>query len=114
MACILLIAGYLYSARNTMKRCTTLIGCWLIACPLLTQAYPIAGLAPDRRPEGAPVMSAPAETTPTEARMVQGIPQPVPESISRWIKDQGGWFTPFSHPGMPGRYDLRGWHDGKH
>jgi len=44
-------------------------------------------------------------------RLLHGIKPPIPESIQRWAKDQGGWFNPFVYPGMTGRYDLRGWHE---
>ena len=27
-----------------------------------------------------------------------------------FLEDQGNWYTPFNHPGMTGRYDIRGWH----
>ncbi len=39
-----------------------------------------------------------------------------PASLVRMKGSQGEWYTPFSRPGMPGPYDLRGWHrpaDGK-
>lgn len=42
---------------------------------------------------------------------LQGVSEPVPESIQRWVIDQGGWFNPFFHPGMVGCYDLRGFHE---
>jgi hypothetical protein len=40
---------------------------------------------------------------------LHGVDKPVPASLA-WLKDQGAWYTPFNHPGMPGPYDLRGWH----
>jgi len=40
---------------------------------------------------------------------LHGVDKPVPASLA-WLKDQGAWYTPFNHPGMPGSYDLRGWH----
>ena len=37
--------------------------------------------------------------------------QPAPPgSIVKFLADQGAWYTPFTHPGMPGYYDLRGMH----
>lgn len=74
-------------------------------------AYPVAGLAPDRRPEGVPIQDAPEGGARMESLLLRGISKPIPESIQRWIKDQGGWFTPFSRPGMPSPYDVRGLHE---
>ena len=67
----------------------------------------IAGLAPAARPADAPRISA----TPTldRSRALHGIAEPVPPSL-RFLDQQGGWFNPFTHPGMTPPYDLRGWH----
>ena len=54
-------------------------------------SYPIAGTQPSHRPQGAPVI------------------QPYPYSL-QFLEDQGNWHTPFTHPGMHGRYDIRGWY----
>jgi hypothetical protein len=40
---------------------------------------------------------------------LHGVSSPFPESL-KFLNDQGRWFTPFTHPGMTGPYDLRGWH----
>lgn len=69
-------------------------------------AYPVAGTAPHQRPAGAPGVTA----TVPEPNAMHGVTQPVPESIDRFMKDQGNWHTPFTRPGMPGPYDIRGWH----
>ncbi|MBK8524567.1 MAG: hypothetical protein IPL58_10920 [Betaproteobacteria bacterium] len=50
-------------------------------------------------------MSPPLDTT----RALHGITTPPPASLS-FLDDQGGWYTPFSEPGMPAPYDLRNWH----
>jgi len=55
--------------------------------------------------------------TPDETAL-HGIVPPAPDSL-RFLRDQGNWYTPFSRPGMPGLYDIRGWHSnppaaGKH
>ena len=90
-----------------MRFSALLTGGLLQLLSVVALAYPVAGSMPDRRPEGAPVMSLPerAVTSP------RGVGAPVPESIQRWIIDQGGWFNPFFYPGMAGRYDLRGLHE---
>jgi hypothetical protein len=46
------------------------------------------------------------------AQALTGISQPFPYSL-RFLEDQGNWYTPFNRPGMPGRYDIRGWHQGR-
>lgn len=74
----------------------------------------VAGLEPYQRPVGAPVVTS---TTP-DANALHGVIKPVPDSIEKFMKDQGNWHTPFTQPGMPGPYDIRGWHSkppsGKH
>ena len=90
------------------------IACFLISQTAWGGAYPVAGLTPDRRPVGAPVISKVADTAHIEQRLLRGVDKPVPESIQGWVGDQGGWFNPFAYPGMPGRYDLRGWHSNSH
>lgn len=70
----------------------------------------VAGTSPDRRPEAAPVLDT-ARADQIRAREAQhGIEEPVPDSVTKVIESQGAWHTPFSHPGMPQPYDLRGWH----
>lgn len=70
----------------------------------------IAGLAPYERPQGAPVLLEPLPEATRAQWATHGISEPVPPSILAFVKDQGAWYTPFSHPGMTGRYDMRGWH----
>jgi hypothetical protein len=69
--------------------------------------YPVAGLAPYQRPVNAPVLMASPVLDAKKA--LYGVSSPIPDSL-KFLKDQGGWFTPFTHPGMTGPYDLRGWH----
>jgi hypothetical protein len=82
----------------------------LVALASLSEAalaYPVAGLEPDHRPAGAPVVTtAPAPGPGT----LHGVIPPVPESVSKFLHDQGNWYTPFTRPGMPVPYDIRGWH----
>jgi len=70
-------------------------------------AYPIAGLAPQQRPVGAPV---PTRAAPLSDTALTGIAPPLPASIARTAQGQGAWYTPFILPGMTHDYDLRGWH----
>lgn len=69
--------------------------------------HPIAGLAPHQRPANAPrlVTDIPQD----RAHALHGVTQPIPASL-KFLDNQGDWFNPFTHPGMTGPYDLRGWH----
>jgi len=76
-------------------------------------AYPVAGLAPYERPAGAPVIKAFERSETWRAQALRGVSQPPPESVLRFLDSQGAWYTPFTHAGMPGYYDLRGLHEAK-
>ena len=69
----------------------------------------IAGVHPDRRPEGAPVLKEYRKDAAWYERALHGIAEPYPYSL-RFLEDQGAWYTPFIHPGMLPPYDIRGWH----
>lgn len=69
----------------------------------------IAGTAPNARPRKAPVIKKIAKDDAWWERAHHGITKPYPESL-KFLDDQGGWFTPFIHPGMGSVYDLRNWH----
>lgn len=69
----------------------------------------IAGLAPDHRPEQAPVITEMVKPPGWYAAALHGVSQPYPNSL-KFLEDQGAWWTPFIHPGMTGPYDIRGWH----
>ena len=70
---------------------------------------PIAGTHPSQRPEGAPVITTVDRPGSWYTEALRGISQPYPHSLS-FLEDQGNWHTPFNRPGMPGRYDIRGWY----
>lgn len=71
--------------------------------------FPIAGTAPHARPEGAPQITNDARSPEWMQQALFGISEPFPNSLL-FLFDQGNWYTPFNRPGMPGIYDLRGWH----
>jgi len=71
--------------------------------------YPLAGLTPDQRPPGAPTIGEVDHRGAWYVTALHGVTRPYPNSL-RFLEDQGNWYTPFAHPGMPGRYDIRGWH----
>ena len=65
------------------------------------------GLAPNMRPAEAPTITT---ATAPGADAWHGISKPTPASVDQFMRDQGNWYTPFTVPGMPGPYDIRGWH----
>lgn len=71
--------------------------------------YPIAGLAPDVRPAGAPRVEAYVKDGAWYRQALHGVQPPYPASL-RFLEDQGAWHTPFTVPGMTGPYDIRNWH----
>jgi hypothetical protein len=70
---------------------------------------PIAGTEPSRRPLSAPAIETLHRPDGWHREALAGISEPHPPGL-RFLQDQGNWYTPFDRPGMPGRYDLRGWH----
>lgn len=84
----------------------------LVGFSLAASAEPraVGGITPDRRPEGLPVVSGAGSNPVGSADALHGVAVPPPASIGQWLDDQGSWFTPFSHPGMTGPYDIRKWH----
>jgi len=71
--------------------------------------YPIAGLKPWARPEGAPVIEWVHHDQKWYRQALTGISKPWPRSLY-FLDNQGNWYTPFNHPGMLPPYDIRGWH----
>ena len=71
--------------------------------------YPVAGVQPDRRPEGAPRITGIDRNQDWYAHALRGVSQPYPKSLY-FLEHQGNWYTPFNRPGMPGVYDIRGLH----
>lgn len=79
----------------------------LVAGAHAQTAYPVAGLTPDRRPEGAPVVKEFRKDQKWFENFYRGIDKPYPPHIDE--TSQGGWHTPFNRPGMTAPYDLRRW-----
>lgn len=69
----------------------------------------IAGLAPDRRPAAVPHIVAVRKSSAWYERALHGISKPYPPSL-QFLDDVGMWHFFFGNPGMPGPYDIRGWH----
>ena len=76
---------------------------------LAGDAYPIAGINPSERPLGAPVIQSVQRDMSWYQTALTGVSQPYPNSLL-FLENQGNWYTPFNRPGMPGRYDIRGWY----
>jgi len=70
---------------------------------------PVAGVNPDQRPAGAPVISEFRMERAWYDKAITGLQAPFPASFS-FLDYQGNWYTPFNQPGMVDRYDIRGWH----
>lgn len=71
--------------------------------------YPIAGVKPNARPDGAPVIQKAEHDKEWFERAMTGVEKPYPKSLD-FIINQGNWYTPFAIPGMHSPYDIRGWH----
>jgi hypothetical protein len=98
--------------KRRYNRAALVLGALVLALGAAIPAraeFPMAGVDPSQRPQGAPRISEVVRGPDWYARALTGISQPYPASL-RFLEDQGNWYTPFIHPGMPGRYDLRGWH----
>jgi len=76
---------------------------------LAAEPYPVAGLAPHERPKDASVIRTFEATPDWRKKSLTGVAEPHPAGLD-FLNSQGAWYTPFTHPGMPGPYDLRGWH----
>ena len=90
------------------------IGTWVVTgvvsvVAVSVTANPVAGVNPAQRPDGAPVITSVDHDGQWYQNALTGVQQPYPSSL-RFLEDQGNWHTPFNRPGMPGRYDVRGWY----
>ena len=79
----------------------------LLAFASVSWAYPISGVSPDQRPEGAPVIDEVSHPEGWREEALSGVSEPYPASLG-FLADQGHWYTPFNRPNMPGPYDIRG------
>jgi len=75
--------------------------------------YPIAGAMPEQRPSGAPVLKRVMKNDAWYQNALKGIEYPQTEGSVRLFNlllQQGNWYSPFVHPGMVGKYDIRNMH----
>ena len=92
-----------------MTKFTVLLGLLVSGASALAEPAPfIAGLVPDSRPVGAPVITVFEQTPTWWERAHRGIDPP--RNGVDFLKYQGAWYTPFIHPNSTGRYDIRGLH----
>lgn len=99
--------------RKSCRKPASIIGVTiLLSLPAAVAAEPsfIAGVDPSQRPAGAPAISVFHKPSGWAAAAERGITDPKPASVKAFLADQGAWYTPFTHPGMLGRYDIRGLH----
>jgi hypothetical protein len=71
----------------------------------------VAGLHPDRRPDGAPQLTQPDLSADQLSRALHGIEGPPPGNVEA-VAATGHWWVPLRGPGMTPPYDPRGWHAG--
>lgn len=106
--------------RYFKKSFARMMGLSLLCCLLIPtygvcaseNTFPIAGTQPDVRPKNAPIATPLEKTTDWYSHAVRGVEEPYPASL-QFLETQGKWYTPFNKPGMPGRYDIRGWYTEK-
>lgn len=67
--------------------------------------YPVAGVQPFQRPQGAPVITQAQRPDGWEHMALRGLSEP--HTGVDFLRDQGNWYTPFFQPNSPGAYDIR-------
>lgn len=95
-------------AEFLMTRLHALLALLVAGAAIAETAEPVAGLMPDRRPPGAPVIASFDQSPDWQQQALRGIAPP--QSGLEFLKDQGAWYTPFNQPNSTGRYDIRGLH----
>ena len=80
--------------------------------PVQAEEIFISGIRPDERPAGAPRVVDEPHQRAWYVSALTGLAAPYPRSLY-FLDVQGNWYTPFNLPGMPGPYDIRGWHKAK-
>lgn len=98
------------AAARVLRWASGAVAAFAVISSAYAQTAPyIAGMQPDQRPAGAPATTEYAKPADWLAKATHGIEKPHPSSL-KFLNDQGAWYTPFTRPGMPGRYDIRHWH----
>ena len=99
--------------KSSMKACSIVAaGVALLISGAAVQAEEegfVGGSTPDQRPAGAPTITEVQHDQAWYEHALTGVEKPYPRSLL-FLDNQGDWWTPFTRPGMPGPYDIRGWH----
>lgn len=80
-----------------------------LAAPVAAEERVVGGLTPSVRPAQAPRIYGVHFGSDWYRRALAGVSEPYPKSLY-FLDNQGEWYTPFTRPGMPGPYDIRGLH----
>lgn len=99
-------SGRIVGGRSALALAATFS---IISALTATAATVVGGLTPSVRPAGAPAVTTFDNGDKYLRFARRGISEPYPSSLG-FLADQGAWYTPFTHRGMPGRYDIRGLH----
>ena len=92
-----------------LKKPFFIFGQFFLLTVAVAQTVEVAGLQPYQRPAGAPVIERFDQSDAWKAQALKGLGEP--HTGVEFLKDQGGWYTPFNRPNLPGRYDIRRMHD---
>ncbi len=95
--------------RMSTRHLSSMLLSFSAAATVVNAGAPIAGTDPSQRPVHAPSITVVDHSGQWYIDALHGVTRPYPYSL-RFLEDQGNWYTPFARPGMPGRYDIRGWH----
>jgi len=99
-------------SRNFTRCWSTILGLTFLSMSGIAAAGAgsyVAGTQPSERPVKAPVLGSIQKTPAWFYQAFRGVEEPYPNTLL-FMGNQGRWYTPFVHPGMPGKYDIRGWH----
>ncbi len=97
-----------YSTESLVTRIKVVL--LIIACLMYSAAInaDIAGERSYERPDDAPIQSDISKDRDWYEQALHGVSPPYPHSL-KFLESQGNWYTPFVHPGMPNRYNIRNW-----
>ena len=68
----------------------------------------VGGMTPSQRPKDAPRITELQRDPAWYRKALTGVSKPYPLSLL-FLDRQGDWYTPFTRPGAPNVYDIRGW-----
>jgi len=98
--------------KRVLKILVGILLIWVFSSASFAQDIFVAGVNADQRAANAPVIKTVRKPQSWYSQALKGVSTPYPYSL-HFLENQGNWFNPFLHPGMHGRYDIRGWHKSK-